>query len=499
MRRRGSARSPLSRRACLQLLATATAGLASAGVVAACGSTTVTPGTSTASGTTSGTVTASATATTAAQPAVTMSTAASPTGGAAATSNGATPPATRAVAGAVVPLSFSTWGAGGGAYSAEDKVVEAFNRAHPGIQARLVEIPFTTYRDKLLAEFSAGDAPDTMAIDHDMFPYMVQRSVFAKLDALVAGEKAVLDDYFQTALDGFRYQGALYGLPTGGSAYCLWWSPRLFQEAGLATPNDLMAKGQWTWPAFLDAAEKLTGAQGGTQRFGADTGISSSSIAPWVWGNGGHYLSADQQQLLLDEPASVDAIQFLHDLIWTRHVAAPPGQGPGAIKAFIAGDLAMYTTWGGTAMAQFQPVKDLSWDVALPPVKDGKTFVTWAPLNPMCINAQPKHLEESWTFERWYNGTPGMTIFGQNGRVPVAKSVLNSPDYLKATPPAHKEVILQGMQVGRPGFTNPNWTVANDKLGPFLTDIAKNSKPSAETLQQAAALIDPILSGQVKG
>ena len=491
MRPRGTSDSPLNRRTCLRQMASGAAGFASATILAACGAT-GTAGTGASAATSAATAVTSALMATTTRAGTTKS-------APAAISTSATPAPVKSAAVAAVQLSFSTWGAGGGAYSAEDKVVDAFKHAHPGIQAHVVEIDFNTYRDKLLSEFSAGDAPDVMAIDHDMFPYMVQRLVFAKIDPLVAKDTSVLDDYFQTALDGFRYQGRLYGIPTGGSAYYLWWSPRLFQEAGLATPNDLMAKGKWTWPAFLDAAEKLTSTNGVTPRFGVDTSISSSSIAPWVWGNGGEYLSADQQKLLLDEPASVDAIQFLHDLIWKQHVAAQPGQGPGAIKAFIAGDLAMYTTWGGTAMAQFQPLEDLSWDVALPPVKDGKTFVTWAPLNPMCINGQPKHPDESWTFEKWYNGTPGMTIFSQNGRVPVAKSVLNSPEYLKATPPPHKEVILQGMQVGKPGFTNPNWTVANDKLGPFLTDIAKNTKSVAETLQQAATLIDPILSGQVKG
>jgi multiple sugar transport system substrate-binding protein len=258
-----------------------------------------------------------------------------------------------------------------------------------------------------------------------------------------------------------------------------------------------MAKGQWTWPAFLDAAQKLTqGAGTPSAQYGADTGLNLSAIAPWVWSNDGAYLSADQRQLQLDQPAAIDAIQFLHDLIWKEHVMPPLGTAPGAIKSFIAGKLAMHLNWGGTGIAQFQAVKDLSWDVALPPSKDGKTFVTWAPLNPMCINKQAKHAEQSWTFERWYNGTPGMQVFSQNGRVPVARSVLTAPEYLQATPPAHKQVVLEGMQVGKPAFTNPNWTLASEKLTPFLTDIGKNTMPVADAMKQAVALANPILAGQ---
>lgn len=396
----------------------------------------------------------------------------------------------------VVPLVFSTWGAGGSAYSAEHKVVDAFNLAHTNIRAQVLEIPFGSYRDKLLAELAGGDAPDNMAIDHDMFPFMVQKNVFARLDPLVSRDKTVLDDYFASALQGMSYQGALYGLPTGGSAYYLFWSPRLFQQAGLPAPNDLMAQGAWTWQAFLDAAQKLTQATGAPAQFGVDAGLNLSAIAPWVWSNGGAYLSNDQQQLQIDQAAAVDAVQFLHDLIWKEHVTPPPGTAPGPIKSFIAGKLAMHLTWGGTGIAQFAPVKNLSWDIALPPAKDGKSFVTWAPLNPMTINKQTKHPDQSWTFERWYNGTPGMQVFSQNGRVPVARSVLTSPTYLEATPPAHKQVVLQGMQVGKPAFINPNWTLASEQLTPFLTKIAKNTMPVADALKQAVALADPILAGK---
>jgi multiple sugar transport system substrate-binding protein len=395
-----------------------------------------------------------------------------------------------------VPLVFSTWGAGGSAYSAEHKVVDAFNQAHADIRAQVLEIPGNTYRDKLLADFAGGDAPDNMAIDHDAFPFMVQKSVFARLDPFVNRDKTVLDDYFPSALQGMSYQGALYGLPTGGSAYYLFWSPRLFQQAGLPTPNDLMAQGAWTWQAFLDTAQKLTQATGAPPQFGVDTGLNLSAIAPWVWSNGGAYLSGDQQLVELDQPAAIDAVQYLQDLIWKEHATPPPGTAPGPIKSFIAGKLAMHLNWGGTGIAQFAPVKDLSWDIALPPAKDGKSFVTWAPLNPMTINKQAKHPDQSWTFERWYNGTPGMTIFSQNGRVPVARSVLTSPAYLKATPPAHQQVVLQGMQVGKPAFVNPNWTLASEQLTPFLTKIAKNTMPVADALKQAVALANPILAGK---
>ena len=54
------------------------------------------------------------------------------------------------------------------------------------------------------------------------------------------------------------------------------------------------------------------------------------------------------------------------------------------------------------------------------------------------------------------------------------------------------------MQVGKPAFTNPNWTLASEKLTPFLADIAKNTMPVGDAMKQAVALANPILAGQVQ-
>jgi len=65
-----------------------------------------------------------------------------------------------------------------------------------------------------------------MAIDHDMFPFMVQKQVFTRLDPLVATDKSVLDDYFPSALDGMRFQGALVYIDRSGVAARSLWQTR---------------------------------------------------------------------------------------------------------------------------------------------------------------------------------------------------------------------------------------------------------------------------------
>jgi hypothetical protein len=146
---------------------------AAAGLVAACGRGAA-PAfvTSTASSVASTAVTSTlpvtSTASTTGSAALVATTSAASAATAATTSSSAAPSTSGVKTGAVA-LSFSTWGAGGSAYSAEQHVVDAFNQAHPDIQASVLQIDFGGYRDKIVTMAAGGDEPHNMAIDHERY------------------------------------------------------------------------------------------------------------------------------------------------------------------------------------------------------------------------------------------------------------------------------------------------------------------------------------------
>jgi len=55
---------------------------------------------------------------------------------------------------------------------------------------------------------------------------------------------------------------------------------------------------------------------------------------PWIYNNGGEFVSADGRQSLFDNPQTIEALQFLADLQYRYKAAPTPAQqkGGGAVE-----------------------------------------------------------------------------------------------------------------------------------------------------------------------
>ncbi|MGH2354856.1 MAG: ABC transporter substrate-binding protein, partial [Chloroflexota bacterium] len=140
------------------------------------------------------------------------------------------------------------------------------------------------------------------------FPMLLAEGLLQPLDPLAEapGEttRAALDGFAPGALEALRARGALYGLPLSVAPEVLAYDPRLFDAAGVTRP-DRRPAGTWAWPAFLDAARRLTRDSDGD---GApdDYGLFDlGSLATWVWQAGGEVVSADGRRALVGERAAV--------------------------------------------------------------------------------------------------------------------------------------------------------------------------------------------------
>jgi multiple sugar transport system substrate-binding protein len=121
----------------------------------------------------------------------------------------------------------------------------------------------------------------------------------------------------------------------------LYYNPKLFQDAGVAEPND-----NWTWDDFKSAAEKLTK---------PDQDIYGTAFNDWppiqmfIWQAGGDVISEDRTQAPIDTPEALQGIQFYQDIIYNPKYAAPENvikeQGFGELAK--NGKVAMF--FGGAA------------------------------------------------------------------------------------------------------------------------------------------------------
>lgn len=133
-----------------------------------------------------------------------------------------------------------------------NQMVQLFMEAHPWITVVTEPTVFDGYFDKLATSTAAGDAPDVITMGGT---YPTEYGAAGQLlDLTTVADAVGLGNYDPAAYSSATLGGAVYGLPTGGNARGLLINLDLFEQAGVAVPDD----STWTWQDFVDIAGQLS-------------------------------------------------------------------------------------------------------------------------------------------------------------------------------------------------------------------------------------------------
>lgn len=141
-----------------------------------------------------------------------------------------------------------------------NEAVAAFMAENPNITVETEPTAFDGYFDRLATMTAAGDAPDVITLGG---AYPLEYAARGALVDLTTVDTIDMSAFAESILGNATYEGGVYGAPTGGNTVALLANPRLFEEAGVALPDDET----WTWEEFADIAEQIS-ANGGDGVFG---------------------------------------------------------------------------------------------------------------------------------------------------------------------------------------------------------------------------------------
>src|SRR5690349_13509573 len=162
--------------------------------------------------------------------------------------------ATQAAAPITLTLRYC-WG-GEGEVKAMEKVISAWNSAHPDIQVKGISGSIQTEE---VAAAVAGGAPSDMVImcDNSAVAGFAHDKVIMQLDPILDSIKADKSDIIPASLKWLTYQGGLYGLPFGQDTWALYYNTDMFTAAGLdpasppKTPDELWADASLAVAGFI--------------------------------------------------------------------------------------------------------------------------------------------------------------------------------------------------------------------------------------------------------
>jgi multiple sugar transport system substrate-binding protein len=223
--------------------------------------------------------------------------------------------------------------------SAMDEVVQAYQKSS-GVQVESTIIPYSQYWTKLQTSLPSENGPDVFWINMtyavDYFP----AGLAENLTPYIQRDKVDLSPFPKALIEMYTYNGNLYGLPKDYDTIGLYYNKGLFDAKGVAYPTD-----NWTWDDLRKAAVALTDPAAGV--WGFVSGFSGQeNIYPWVVTNNGPLVTPDRRLMKMNTPETIEAIQFLFDLINVYKVS-PTGASQKEVSAgdlFQAGKAAMVAT-----------------------------------------------------------------------------------------------------------------------------------------------------------
>ncbi len=199
---------------------------------------------------------------------------------------------------------FSGWGDETEQQIYRDSIVR-FNEVCPDVTVDYQPIP-ADFQTKLKASMAGGTAPDVFYVDDQLMTAFGPTGQILALDDLMAAGGVSRDDFISALLTIFTLDGSTYALPKDWGTLGLVYLPDAFTAAGIPEPT-----ADWGWDDLKTAAETISA---NTDYAGFCQGADWARFAPWVFGNGGSYTSADFATATLDSAAVNEAAEFIMEM-----------------------------------------------------------------------------------------------------------------------------------------------------------------------------------------
>ncbi len=322
-------------------------------------------------------------------------------------------------------IEYSIWGDPSELQS-QQAIVDVFKKANPDIDVKVTVSDWTTYWDKLQTGLAGGAAPDVFAMDGPLFPDYQARDVLLDLKPYIDKDGYDLSKLVDLAVKDFTTaDGGQYGLPRDLNSVVLYYNKAMFDEAGVAYPDDT-----WTWEDLVAAGKKLTKDKDGDKTIDqwglyTETTDMENYWSSLVWQNGGDVLAPDGKTTLLDSAEAKGGLQFLQDLIYKEKIMPEPALFAETGDAFEQGQAAMEANGSWLVPTLLNAGIDLGI-APLPAGAAGKV----TSLNPTgaVVYKKSKNPEAAWKFVKFLTSPEAQQMLMQlKAALPIDKSVLAGP------------------------------------------------------------------------
>ena len=399
--------------------------------------------------------------------------------------------------------------------------LETYQREYPDVEITIIEgdagVSYPT--TKIL--IAGGTMADVFVPGIWNYNGMIRDGILVDLEPYIERDQLALADFNASTIESMRglSDGRLYGLPMGYNIQSLYYNKDMFDHAGLPYPP---ADGEYTWNDLREWARKLTLDENGISADSPDFdpnrtkqwGFYSMAVSPIPPGyepilmafGGSTMTLPDRMKCNLEHPASIEAWQFIQDMIWTDHSMVSPyvNQEQQGSHRFLTGQIAMMQGSHEQVVEISQKNPELRYDMApLPKGPAGQATVMQ--LHVWAIYNGSKNKDTAWHLVKWL-ATEGSIAGAEDkpaslmGLIPVYKDYAMGPAFAQAdNAPQH---IVEAQLVPATwhsttypsGFNHKTDQIeGQDGIGQAIEEILVNKKTAAEPLKGISEKINAFM------
>ncbi|WP_338787282.1 sugar ABC transporter substrate-binding protein [Metabacillus sp. FJAT-53654] len=383
-----------------------------------------------------------------------------------------------------VELTFATWGSPA-EFEVLQKAVDKFNEEHEDIHVKdIIGIPWANYNQTITTRLQGGEAPDVFYVNGQNISNLIEtKSILPINDFMESSESYVkVDEYPKDIWGPSDKDGIKYGFSVDSNPIVMYYNKKVFEEAGVKTPQEYYDDGKWNW----DAMEEVTSQLVEVGKYGFVQDPAHNAMLNWVWANGGEF-AVDGEVVVQNDPKAKEAFEFVNKMIESGNFVSggtlPEGQGSDAM--FMSNQVGMIG--GGRWYSPGFKEANVEYDyIPWPSNTENKLEPAEIATAFLSVNSDTEHKEAALKFASYYSSEIGQEVRlkGQGNAVP---SVLGLDHLITDSPETeHAKYLLDARNVGRVVDFAVSIPGLNDELNSIYQLFMLGDLTVDETINQLA-------------
>lgn len=243
-----------------------------------------------------------------------------------------------------------------------------------GIKVEIQVIPWNEYWTLLEAGAQGDSLPDVFWMHSNYSQKFMDNGILLDITDRVENSDVIsLENYYEDITAFYQSGGKTYGIPKDCDTIALWYNKTMFDEAGIAYPDET-----WTWDTLAETAKKLTKEDGSQYGFASPASYTQDGYYNLIYDMGGTIINEDKTASGWDDPKTIEAMNWWYDNLVS--VSMPPQETMaenGTDVLLQSGKIAMCMqgSWMVAAMKQNEYTQE-NCDVAVLPMAEDGTRIS---------------------------------------------------------------------------------------------------------------------------